>query len=613
MAAPSSSAAIGGAIRDTDEYAAAFDLELWKAQQQLRYQAQLRQAKENLERRLRTQMREAEQRRLAELEALRQELETMGQRLQLEEETLVKRSAQLDARESTFNAKRVKVTEEHEAYVVGAEERERRTREEAQLTQSILNARLQEKDEAIAQLQARLSAAQQEYELLHRRTARHLTEQADTDGQRVREQECALALAHAQLAEAQRQLRDKAAEAERLAEDKAQLQHQLQAVARQLSAVTRKYHRATEENQTREWERLRREQDALEAAKQAQTLRTNRKPIAPASSFCFSLSPRDAAPYGPSAFGAGTVQRGKGNDGFYDMLTALKQEVAAGLADVARDSDRDNRCGALEHALPFKIVERPPSVAATRLPNQQLERGQQSIPVSNSNPLVSAPETAAGEKAAVESTQFAESEIAKEEMSSVSAALSAIPNVQASPPQTSSSASPNAAFRPPHHTNGGDVVVDMGDTSMESCYPHAELPPSWSDSLRREGEDTHPVAPLPPARVGTLPPLAPELRGSYADDDNNTVAGGGAAGGTPASRLHVSPTPEEFVLAREAPLADATSNSEVARREMRGFVEQLKMNREKLLETGVYSAQDCVVREMGEKIHMYEEYLAQHS
>ncbi|KPI87881.1 hypothetical protein ABL78_3038 [Leptomonas seymouri] len=621
MATPSASASVGGAIRDTEEYAAAFDLEVWKAQQQLLYQAQLRQAKENLERRLHRQMRELEQKKLTELEALRQELETMGRRLQLAEETLEKRSAQLDARENVFNAKRVKVAEQHEAYVAKAEERERRTREEAQLTQSNLQARLQEKDQLIARLQERLSAAQNEYELLRRRAARYLTEQTDTDGQRLREHECALALAHAQMAEVQRMLRDRTADAERLAEEKAHLQSQLRETAGQLSAMTRKYCRLQEESQSREWARLRKEQDALDAAKRAQAVYTVRGHVDP-DAMCTlrsattptSLSTPACNAYGLSGVGTVGVARGKGGDEFYGMLSALKQEVTAGLALVAKNSS-----SSLTQPLPFKIVEKLPngvaaansSTVSARQLSQRKNGGSSHMTATNTvsvaavDAAVNLEQQSVGDTDALDSTRCAESEVAKDETSSVSAAFSAI---HAAQPSSISPPPPRANTRHTRGAEDGDVVVDMGDTSIESYYPHVQLQ-SWTNSLMMDGEDAHAVAPLPPARAGTLPPLAPELRGLYTDEDRAEDAVKGAAH---ASRSHVTPTPEDFVLAREAPMAGASSKSQAARRDMANFVQQLKMNREKLLETGVYSEQDHVVQEMGEKIQMYEEYLAQH-
>lgn len=593
MAAPSMHA-VDGALRETEEYAAAFDLEVWKAQQQLRYQAQLREAKESLERRLRAQMRETEGKRLAELEALRHDLEMMGRRLQAAEEAVAKRTAQLDAREAAFNARRVKVAEQHESYVSRAEERERRTREEAQLTQSSLQARLQEKDRMIVQLQERLTVAQNEYDLLRRRAARYLTEHTDTGGQKLRDQECALALAHTQLAEAQRHLREKSAEAQRLAEDKANLQSQVREATRQLTIATRKYSQLSEASQTREWEHLRKEQEALEAAKRSRTLEVRREqvyrsvPEAAASAHHASPTARAAA----WSAGGGSAESG---DGLYDMIAALKREVGASLnAAAATRRSHSGGGGGSARPLPFRIVERLPGAAPA--PSAGPVRGGGVEPHSTT--------TSRGADASAR-TQSVESAMAETETSSVSAALSAIQRVQPSPSAESSPlpVGGRAAAARDAAAGDGDVVVDMGDTSMESYYPRAELQ-SWPHSLLTErDEDPHAVAPLPSARAGTLPPLAPELRGIP------DAAAAAIASSSPSA--HLSPTPDDFVLSRAAPTTEA-SRAQAARRDMVAFVQQLKMNREKLLETGVYGEQDSVVREMGEKIRMYEAYLTQH-
>ncbi|AYU80371.1 hypothetical protein conserved [Leishmania donovani] len=575
MASSSPQVKMDSAIRATDEYAAAFDLEVWKAQQQLRYQAQLRQAKERLERRLHKEARESEKKKMAELERLRQELETMGHRLQVASETLEKRTAQLDAREAAFNVKRVKVAEQHEAYVARAEEQARRTREEAQLAQSSLQARLQEKDRIILQLQERVSSAQQEYDLLRRRATRYLSEQNDTDGQRLREQECALSLSQTQLAEAQRQLREKSADVARLAESQASLEQQLHELKRQLSIVMRKYHRLREECQAREWERLRKEQGALSPTKRRQSLHAHRlqQPQQPLS-----------APFLPSGFIKGDASTTAGNiasgvaerDDFYAMLTELKQEVAAGLAAVNRTS----RPG--PH--PFTIVERPAGTLHSTVHDTSCH--------SHASPQARTCATSitAGESAGDPTTGVPSRQDTTLETSSVSAVSC---NLQRKSP-------PHAQRRPQVGDSGAEtsVVVDMGDTSIDSAYPLIDLPP-WTTSMIADEEDG--VASLPSVRASTLPPLAPAQRGlEEALPDT-------------AYPPHISPTPEEFVLARDAPLDDTSSaaKSAAARRDMETFVQQLKMNREKLLETGVYSEDDQVVKEMGEKIRMYEQYLAQ--
>ncbi|GET90127.1 hypothetical protein, conserved [Leishmania tarentolae] len=574
MTSSASQVKMDSTIRDTDEYAAAFDLEVWKAQQQLRYQAQLRQMKERLERRLHKEARESEKKKMAELERLRQELEAMGQRLQVAGETLEKRTAQLDAREAAFNMKRVKVTEQHEAYVARAEEQVRRTREEAQLTQSSLQARLQEKDRMILQLQERVSAAQQEYDLLRRRAARYLSEQNDTDGQRLREQECALSLSQTQLAETQRQLREKIADVTRLTETKASLEQHIHELKRQLASVTRKYHHLREECQTREWERVRKESEVLSSMKRRELLHEHRVPqqqqpwTAPfVSSGCIN----EAASTTAGNTASGVTER----DDFYAMLTELKQEVAAGLAAVNRTSQ--------PRPLPFTIVERPAEV----FHSNAYDTSCHSHPHPQS-PACATPITA-GETAGSPNTGATLRQDNTLEASSVSG-VSRI---------SQRKLSPHGQRRPQVGESGAEtgVVVDMGDTSIDSAYPSIDLQP-WTTSIIEEEDD---VVLLPSMRASTLPPLAPAQRGLVEESPDTTFP------------QHISPTPEEFVLARDAPVDDTSTvaKSEAARRDMETFVHQLKMNREKLLETGVYSEDDQVVKEMGEKIRMYEQYLAQ--
>ncbi|KAG5474448.1 hypothetical protein LSCM1_03232 [Leishmania martiniquensis] len=577
MASSSPPVKMDSSIRATSEYAAAFDLEVWKAQQQLRYQAQLRQAKERLERRLKKEVRESETKRMAELERLRQELEAMGHRLQVAGETLEKRTAQLDAREAAFNVRRVKVAEKHEAYVTRAEEQARRTREDAQLVQSSLQARLQEKDRIILQLQERVSSVQQEYDLLRRRAARYLSEQVDTDGQRLREQECALSLAQTQLAETQRQLREKSADAALLAESKSTLEHDVRELKRQLASVTRKYHRLCEECQTREWERLRKEKESLKVAKGRQAVQAHRLQQ-PQQLLTASVGPNSVSDTLACATARGMTSDIADGDDFYAMLTELKHEVAAGLAMINRNSRSSS--------LPFTIVERAaesPQPAAPGTSRHSHAAPQEWMRATCITAQARAGDHTTGASSRQDTTVEASS---VSEVSRIS---------QAKPP-------PHAQQRLRVGESAAEVsvVMDMGDTSVDSAYPPIELQ-SWTASVVGGEEDD--VAPLPSVRAGTLPPLAPGLRGlEEASPD---------AASAPAT--HVSPTPEEFVLARDAPLHDTCSaaKSAEARRDMESFVHQLKMNREKLLETGVYSESDQVVKEMGEKIRLYEQYLTQ--
>ncbi|KAG5500532.1 hypothetical protein JKF63_03626 [Porcisia hertigi] len=575
MASSTPQVNMDSAIRATDEYAAAFDLEVWKAQQQLRYQAQLRQAKEQLVRRLQRESRETEKKKLAELEQLRQELEAMGRRLQVAGEMLEKRTAQLDAREAALNVKRVKLAEQHEAYVARAEEQARRTREEAQLSQSSLQARLQEKDRIISQLQERVSSVQQEYDLLRRRAARYLAEHTDTDGKRLREQECAISLAHTQLEQTQRQLREKNEDLARLAESKASLERQLQGVERQLSIVTRKYHRLHEESQAREWERLRKEQASLKIANQRHVLEAHRlRHQQLLAGSCLSSGFLKGAACSTAVSATGDIAE---QDDFYKMLTGLKQEVAAGLAAINQKS----RPG----CLPFTIVEKP----AAAPPSALKDTGCHSPVLAQAR---TSPTCAVG-ACAGDSTIGAHSiQDTTQETSSVSR-ISHI-SQKNSPPHS------QQMLQMSDSQTEANVVVDMGDTSIDSAYPPVDLQ-SWATSIvysERDGASS-----LPFVRAATLPPLARAQRGLEEERPDSSFP------------TQVSPTPEEFALARGAQLDETFSAAKSAesRRDMQTFVHQLKMNREKLLETGVYSEDDQVVREMGEKICMYEQYLAQHS
>lgn len=73
--------------------------------------------------------------------------------------------------------------------------------------------------------------------------------------------------------------------------------------------------------------------------------------------------------------------------------------------------------------------------------------------------------------------------------------------------------------------------------------------------------------------------------------------------------LAVSPLPEEFVQASNVTSVESSTVAE----EMRQFVQQLKMNRQRLLETRVYTEDHPVLQEMSAKLRLYEEYLQEHT
>lgn len=71
----------------------------------------------------------------------------------------------------------------------------------------------------------------------------------------------------------------------------------------------------------------------------------------------------------------------------------------------------------------------------------------------------------------------------------------------------------------------------------------------------------------------------------------------------------VSPTPVEFLEASNVSGVDSSTVVE----EMQQFIQQLKRNRERLLETRVYSEEHPVLREMSAKLKLYEEYVREHT
>lgn len=576
-------APIADEARTTEEYAAAFDLEVWKAQQQMHFRAQLRQAKEKLESRVRKEMRDAEQRRMADLDNMRQEMEKMARRLQAGGELLEKRTMQLEAREAAFEARRVKVAEHHEAHLFRVEERARQSLEESLVAQDALKALILEKDSIIAQLQAKVQTVETEYDMLQRKAVRVLSEHTQTDGSRLREMECTLSLVQTQLADTQRQLRETNADARRCSEEKLQLEHDLQGCRQELRAVAQKYHKLTELSQTKEWARLRDAQEKLDMESGGCRISSQNARGAGAG--------RSLGAMAPSPF----IGR---EDPFFNFLTTLKEEITAGIATISPSN-----------SLPFTVVEQLPSSpslpgdTASRDSNLKARRAGTSqrrrIPSTTEGRKCSSGSASLPLKAAVGNSSRKAAPV-DESHTDIDVSVSAVSTIERSPT--------NRSTKCP--SSDSEVVVDISDSLLDSSYVPVDTN-MWTPMMSAmEAEERDNIARSPALQDDALPPFAPGK--SDPTEVPRRVSKTPVSGRELIVPSALSPTPEEFIMAHTAPVAHIeVAPGQSARDEMRIFVNHLRMNRQKLLETGVYSGNDDVVKEMDEKIKMYEDYLDQ--
>jgi hypothetical protein len=262
-------------VRLTEEYAAAFDLEVWKAQQRQVFRRELDVERERMVLALQAEFHERELKRISEIDHLRAELEAMAQRLQQSGKALKKRVANHERREEAFDQRRLEISREHEARLHDVESKTRRLLDEANAKVDLLNAELRDRDIVNHQLHERLAATQNEYDQLQRMTSRL---QANEGSQ----QKVAMDL--------QRELQQSSADAQRLTaeldrtrrllEDAVKEKKQVAAAAhfykQQLMRLADKYNALTEEYHRQFREQLEEDKRKLEQLKQQDDFVRNR-------------------------------------------------------------------------------------------------------------------------------------------------------------------------------------------------------------------------------------------------------------------------------------------------------------------------------------------------
>ena len=158
-------------VRETVEYEAAFDLELWKVEERNRFQLELQKERVQLIDSLERLYVQKDVARLEEIDGMRRDLEAMGQRLQQAGAVLQKRLLSQEKREDAMNQRRRLLSEEHEEHLRRMEARHRSALEESSLRQHQLEGVLKDRESTNQQLELRLHRSLREYDVLQRAVA----------------------------------------------------------------------------------------------------------------------------------------------------------------------------------------------------------------------------------------------------------------------------------------------------------------------------------------------------------------------------------------------------------------------------------------------------------
>ncbi|ESL07342.1 hypothetical protein TRSC58_04970 [Trypanosoma rangeli SC58] len=563
---------VSAAFRGTEEYAAAFDLEVWKAQQQARLRSELNKEKTRLRRELAAEVRKKEEERLGELDAFRQELEQVARRLQLREETLQKRISQFETREAVFDARRVKVAEQHEQHLLSVEDRTRRQLEEAVVREGLLRAQLREREGIVARLEEKLRAAEGEHDTLQRCLARTVAE--DKDKAQVTRLEEASAAANAAVAMLQLKLKERETELAVTRKERDQFQEAAKQCRSELTQLARRYSELQQRWHQRERALLDDEHRRLEETKrQHQLLALQTGSRARSIYRCDLLGLQAAEGIVSKTVRDELATRDNPAADTSAFLKELQAEVAQGLRELrAREKKKGRKAKA------SGVTSAGPRIVYAEVSPPR--RGARSSHVRGSD-------GAAVREEAAEPGRHRQQEVLQLPATRDDAANSTLSSLtqRGSEGQRESTEPYHSPLEEKPQVSG--VEEEEADVDVSSSYCYADVE-SWI-AERGEPRDMPKDAVRGDVTRSSLPPLP------------STAA---------ASPQPTPPLPEDFLQASRAALPSASQAS--TREEMAAFVKKLRVNKQRLIESGVYTEDDTLLKEMTDKIALYEDFLLKH-
>lgn len=580
-------------LRSSYEYAAAFDIEVWKAQQQAFFHQQLSKAKKKMEEKIRQSVHAEQEKIFLELESTRKELSRAAAALQETEKELLKRGAALDAREKTMETNRQRSATQLEEQRSHWESALRREKELHKVVVDALEQQVHEKEQEMRALMERLRTVEASFELLRRRVNHALPHVHSTDGgvyesahsgvmdsdvdeakeasraqlQRVKNDLAVADSTIKELTQSVMRLQDEQREREKeLANQRSIVQHREQQALR----LARKCQSLQTELQEKEKAYLREKEEEIRAreraleVQQGELLRASGSsaprlvhsfPVS--SSEVLGMHARKGAEIGP---------RGGSSGGFLDLISSLRQE----LRDRCRLADAS---------------EVPPS--ALMATPQRVDQRESSKPrVVLAEPLQTENRTSE------ESDGSSDINVAVPDLFE-EASLASPPSIPRQPAQRSPATDDSSDHS---HGQGGLVgsVSSSGAGRVSSAFFDHRLPPSHS-SFMNGGAASHRSEAHVASPSGAV--LEPSPYSSMVQPTHSGAV------------QPVYPLPEDFNQA-----GDISSNeAKTTREEMRQFVEQLKSNRQRLLDTKVYSEDHPVLQEMSAKLELYNAYLQETS
>jgi hypothetical protein len=626
-------------VRGTEEYAAAFDLEVWKAEQRTQFEETNRVELERKRRALDVEFAQRDVARLEEVDALRRELEAMASRLHTTGKVLSKRITNQEKREEAYEARRLQHAAESEFHIHELESRHRRAMDEQFLKHESLASQLKERDLVAQQAHQRLTVLQQEYDALQRLVSRLQTRET-SESATISELRSRSETMAGTIRELQSALESKNKSLEVLLGEKEELVAACRLYKTQVKDITNEYNRLASTVQAERERALTEEQERLASlARQSDLLyrcgdqvqHQQLSPLSPSDYLARTFTAtRGGAPLATFPTGSSPVGSHVSTE-----IGALRQLVDQLRNESARDEKAhrqkherrekkvqrkreqqrasaqqtlvgshvryaegdDHRLGNVEgvdanHLRSVPSMDRPRSVSPLRVTGSVGE-----VLFGNHSPLRDheAADTPVALEAATHQRAFSnamedDDEGVGDDCVSVSSTSSRGAAAQLGsrrhrrherPPPRDTDAAADERGHPPtqaiHHS--ADVSFSSSGGGTYSYVSGLEWPPSMSSGA---------TATVTTPSGTTSYDVPPPLRGETRTTDSSS--------GSSAALF-----PRGLDMHGQGSLPD-----------IREFVHRLKDNRSRLIETGVYLEADPLMQDMAKKIRVYEHYLKAH-
>ena len=605
------------ALRGTPEYAALFQMEVWQAEQRKKFAHTMELEREALRKEIEAEYAERDADRVAELDQFRHELEQMAVGLKRSGEALQRRIVALEKRESAFEARRLQSAKEHEGILLAAESKSRQVRDELSHKTELLESKVHEKERVVQQTLQRLQSLNTEYETLQSLMSRVQADEANRQreilkiNQQLKDTVKLLEEARQEAKEANKQRDEAVADSKELRDACTHYKRQLKELAAQHNELLRQMS-ANQMSQIAE-ERKRLEQEKYEAEAKASR---DRAALQQSSS-------QNARNQPQGAFEAASPNSD------VSALRRLVEDLVAATDRANRESEEQERERRREKKLKKKqkemaredrgrmyvplqadarVREEYSSSAVTPPPPGFHHDHRETTPQRRTEEPPRTPsrgyegmDRRDDSSVSVSSlSEGAEAERSRRHDQSLGQRSSKDSDVlHSSNQRTSVSPSPNSRLgdhlrlteRDDDYPHRHDTVGrDEDDEEEDFDEGAARTAAEFLNAPRPDYDYSSHVRPhTPPPDVPHYPP---------------TSTGGEAT--APTERSDRDQLEQDGSESRGKPQAPFPSSDIV------DFVNRLRANHDRLLETGVYTKEDTLIREMERKIAVYEEFLRTH-